>query len=65
VKELAERDTSGAIAVVYDEIKRVCAVPYVSSMQLYVLLLRELLAGLCDWLDVLTLELLDILILGI
>jgi len=34
VKELAERDTSGAIAVVYDEIKRVCAVPYVSSMQL-------------------------------
>lgn len=38
MKELAERDTSGAIAVVYDEIKRVCAVPYVSSMQLYVLL---------------------------
>jgi hypothetical protein len=33
VKELAERDASGAIAVIYDEIRRFCAIPYVSSMQ--------------------------------
>ena len=33
MKELAERDASGAIAVIYDEIRRFCAVPYVSSMQ--------------------------------
>jgi hypothetical protein len=33
VKELAERDATGAIAAIYGEIKRFCAVPYVSSMQ--------------------------------
>ena len=33
MKELAERDATGAIAVIYDEIRRFCAVPYVSSMQ--------------------------------
>ena len=33
MKELAERDASGDIAVIYDEIRRFCAVPYVSSMQ--------------------------------
>jgi hypothetical protein len=33
VKELAERDASGAIAAIYDEIRRLWAVPYVSSMQ--------------------------------
>lgn len=33
MKELAERDASGAIAVIYDEIRRFCAIPYVSSMQ--------------------------------
>src|SRR4051812_2002353 len=33
MKELAERDARGEIAVIYDEIKRFCAIPYVSSMQ--------------------------------
>jgi hypothetical protein len=33
VDELAERDATGAIAVIYAEIRRLCAVPYVSSMQ--------------------------------
>jgi hypothetical protein len=33
MKELAERDATGAIAGIYDEIRRLCAVPYVSSMQ--------------------------------
>jgi hypothetical protein len=33
VKELAERDATGEIAAIYDEIRRFCAVPYVSSMQ--------------------------------
>jgi hypothetical protein len=33
VKELPERDATGAIALIYDEIRRFCAVPYVSSMQ--------------------------------
>jgi hypothetical protein len=33
VKELAERDATGAIAVIYNEIRRFCAIPYVSSMQ--------------------------------
>jgi hypothetical protein len=33
VDELAERDATGAIATIYDEIRRFCAVPYVSSMQ--------------------------------
>ncbi len=31
--ELAERDATGEIATIYDEIRRFCAVPYVSSMQ--------------------------------
>lgn len=31
--ELHERDATGEIAVVYDEIRRFCGVPYVSSMQ--------------------------------
>ena len=33
MKELAERDATGAIATIYDEIRRLCGVPYVSSMQ--------------------------------
>jgi hypothetical protein len=33
VKELAERDATGTLATIYDEIRRLCAVPYVSSMQ--------------------------------
>ena len=33
LSELAERDARGALATIYDEIKRFCAVPYVSSMQ--------------------------------
>jgi hypothetical protein len=33
VKELAERDATGEIAVIYAEIRRFCGVPYVSSMQ--------------------------------
>jgi len=33
VNELPERDAKGDIAVIYDEIRRFCAVPYVSSMQ--------------------------------
>jgi hypothetical protein len=33
MNELAERDARGEIAVVYDEIRRFCGVPYVSSMQ--------------------------------
>ena len=33
MKELAERDATGAVAVIYDEIRRFCGVPYVSSMQ--------------------------------
>jgi hypothetical protein len=33
VKELAERDARGEIATIYDEIRRFCSVPYVSSMQ--------------------------------
>jgi hypothetical protein len=33
LSELAERDARGEIATIYDEIKRFCAVPYVSSMQ--------------------------------
>jgi hypothetical protein len=33
VDELAERDATGEIATIYDEIRRFCAVPYVSSMQ--------------------------------
>ena len=31
--ELAERDATGDVAVIYDEIRRFWAVPYVSSMQ--------------------------------
>lgn len=31
--ELQERDAAGEIAVIYEEIRRFCAVPYVSSMQ--------------------------------
>lgn len=31
--ELSERDAVGEIALIYDEIRRLCAVPYVSSMQ--------------------------------
>jgi hypothetical protein len=31
--ELAERDATGGIARIYEEIRRCCAVPYVSSMQ--------------------------------
>ncbi len=31
--ELQERDAAGEIAAIYDEIRRLCAVPYVSSMQ--------------------------------
>jgi hypothetical protein len=33
MKELMERDATGATATIYDEIRRFCAVPYVSSMQ--------------------------------
>jgi hypothetical protein len=33
MNELAERDATGEIAAIYDEIRRFCAVPYVSSMQ--------------------------------
>ena len=33
LEELAERDARGEIATIYAEIKRFCAVPYVSSMQ--------------------------------
>ena len=33
MKELAERGATGAIAIIYDEIRRFCGVPYVSSMQ--------------------------------
>jgi hypothetical protein len=33
MNELAERDATGEIATIYDEIRRFCAVPYVSSMQ--------------------------------
>lgn len=33
MNELAERDATGEIAAIYDEIRRYCAVPYVSSMQ--------------------------------
>jgi hypothetical protein len=33
MKELAERDASGTVALIYDEIRRFWAVPYVSSMQ--------------------------------
>ena len=33
MNELAERDATGEIAGIYDEIRRLCAVPYVSSMQ--------------------------------
>ena len=33
MKELAERDATGAVAVIYDEIRHFCGVPYVSSMQ--------------------------------
>jgi hypothetical protein len=33
MNELAERDATGEIAAIYDEIRRCCAVPYVSSMQ--------------------------------
>ena len=33
MQELAERDATGQIAIVYDEIRRLCAIPYVSSMQ--------------------------------
>ena len=33
MKELAERDATGPIATIYDEIRRFCGVPYVSSMQ--------------------------------
>ena len=33
MRELAERDATGALATIYDEIRRLCAVPYVSSMQ--------------------------------
>jgi hypothetical protein len=33
VQELAERNATGRIAIIYDEIRRLCAVPYVSSMQ--------------------------------
>ena len=33
MKELAERDARGQIATIYDEIRRFCGVPYVSSMQ--------------------------------
>ena len=33
MNELAERDATGEIARIYDEIRRFCAVPYVSSMQ--------------------------------
>lgn len=32
MNELAERDATGAIATIYAEIRRFCAVPYVSSM---------------------------------
>jgi hypothetical protein len=31
--ELPERDATGEIATIYGEIRRFCAVPYVSSMQ--------------------------------
>lgn len=33
MQELAERDAKGQIAVIYDEIRKFCAIPYVSSMQ--------------------------------
>jgi hypothetical protein len=33
VQELAERDAKDEIAIIYDEIRRFCAIPYVSSMQ--------------------------------
>jgi hypothetical protein len=33
VNELSERDARGETAVIYDEIRRFCGVPYVSSMQ--------------------------------
>ena len=33
MKELPERDARGEIATIYDEIRRFCGVPYVSSMQ--------------------------------
>ena len=33
MNELAERDARGEIATIYDEIRRFCGVPYVSSMQ--------------------------------
>lgn len=33
MNELAERDATGEIATIYEEIRRFCAVPYVSSMQ--------------------------------
>ena len=33
MKELAEREARGDIATIYDEIRRFCGVPYVSSMQ--------------------------------
>jgi hypothetical protein len=33
MQELAERDARGEVAVIYEEIRRFCAVPYVSSMQ--------------------------------
>ena len=33
MQELAERDATGAIATIYDEIRRFWALPYVSSMQ--------------------------------
>ena len=31
--ELLERDATGRLAVIYDEIRRLWAVPYVSSLQ--------------------------------
>lgn len=45
MKELAERDATGDIATIYDEIRRFCAVPYVSSMQRH-LATRE---GWLEW----------------
>jgi len=43
--ELPERDATGAIAVVYDEIRRFSGVPYVSSLQRYV----ATMPGVLEW----------------
>lgn len=41
--ELAERDATGAIATIYAEIRRVCAMPHVSLMIIFSRMIRDAL----------------------